>query len=743
MIAAEPSYQERIDALREAKLRHTAEKRQVIGAMDHDDWALILPPPETRKVVQATSGSGMLITDVLIAGFEPKSNHPSGGFFGPKACGANFRALLEAHPPYVDPHSSLLGGYCVNFGSYRKVGWNPDITCPQLVLEQRKYRLLTGIGATQHFCQDLEIGLDLGLGGLLTKIERCRADKGPEHQDFYDGLTQVVLGLQAWIRTNVAEARRLAEAETEPWLRQNLLTMAEMNERLVTEPPRTFREACQWIGWYDMAARMYNGSGSLGRLDVLLHPYYERETAAGLLTDEEAIFHIACLLVMDTAYVQLGGPDEQGRDVTGPVSFLVLEAAHRLRVPANIAVCVGEHVEPRLLRRGVEVMLEDRTGMPKFLGIENLIEGFVRNGYPVELAPQRAYSGCHWCALPGREYTLNDCVKINLGAVFEVAWEELFAGETAAPSVAELWRLFEAHLRRAVEVLAEGLDFHLAHMHEVFPELVLDLLCHNTIEQGLDASHGGVEYYNLCVDGAALATVADSFAAVEQRVEREGRLTWNEIRRHIASNWEGSEGEQARLIMRSIPRYGSGGSRADEYAARIAQLFTAVVKEKPTPGGRNMIPGLFSWASTLAMGRELGATPNGRRAGEPISHGANPDPGFREDGAPTALAVAVASVQPGWGNSAPMQIELAPPVLAGPAYLDSVIALIAGHMALGGTQINMNILDAARVLEAHAEPGKHPDLIVRVTGFSAYFASLSPEFRQLVVDRMIAQEATG
>ena len=66
------------------------------------------------------------------------------------------------------------------------------------------------------------------------------------------------------------------------------------------------------------------------------------------------------------------------------------------------------------------------------------------------------------------------------------------------------------HLRRAVEVIAEGLDFHMEHMHEVFPELVLDLLCYGPIEKGLDASHGGVEFYNLCVDGAALATVADS-----------------------------------------------------------------------------------------------------------------------------------------------------------------------------------------------------------------------------------------
>lgn len=735
----EITYEQRIDALHHTKLAHTQEKQEVVGSMNHDDWALILPPLETRKIVQTISGSGMPITDVLIAGFEPKSNHPGGGFFGPKICGENFRALLEAHPAYVDPMSSLLGGYYVNFGSYRKVGWNPDLDYPHLRPEQARYKLGTGIGATQHFCQDLTLGLTLGWGKLLDKIRRYRTQNGPEHGDFYDGLENVVLGMQAWVRTNVDEARRMATAETHPQLRANLLEVADMNEWLITEPPRTFREACQWIGWYDMAARMYNGSGSLGRLDVVLQPYYDRDKAAGILDDQEAMFHLACLLLMDTAYIQLGGPDEQGHDVTTPLSYLVLEAAHRLRIPANVGVCVGKEIDPQLTRRGVEIMVEDRTGIPKFLGIDNVVEGFARNGYPLELARQRAYSGCHWFALPGREYTLNDCVKINLGAVFEVAWEEMFADGSVQPSVAGLWQRFERHLARAVEVLAEGLDFHLEHMHEVFPELVLDLLCHGPIEKGLDASHGGVEFYNLCVDGAALATVADSFAALEQRVEQEGRLTWPEVKGYIDSDWAGPDGERARLMMKSIPRYGSGGSRADEYAVQVTRLFTDLVKARPTPGGRNLIPGLFSWANTIPMGKVLKATPNGRHAGAPISHGANPDPGFRKDGAPSAMAVAIASVQPGWGNSAPMQIELDPGLARGEKAVDNITDLVQTHMELGGTQINMNVMDAAQVLEAHQDPSKYPDLVVRVTGFSAYFASLSPEFRQLVVDRIIAE----
>jgi pyruvate-formate lyase len=268
----------------------------------------------------------------------------------------------------------------------------------------------------------------------------------------------------------------------------------------------------------------------------------------------------------------------------------------------------------------------------------------------------------------------------------------------------------------------------------------MDLLCHGPIERGKDASHGGVEFINLCVDGSGLATVADSLAALEQRVEREGRYSWEQMMHFLDTDWEGPEGERARLMMRKISRYGSGGSRADDWALRIARLFTEAVKEKSTPRGYNMIPGLFSWAANLLMGKDVGATPNGRHAQSPISHGPNPDPGFRKDAAPTALALAVASVQPGYGNTAPMQIELDPGASRTGEDVDNVAALIRTHFDLGGTQININILDKKKLLEAHEDPSRHPDLVVRVTGFSAYFASLSPEMRQMVVDRILAQD---
>ncbi len=504
------TYQQRIDQLRETKLRQTREKQTVLGSMDHDDWALVLPPPEFREIVEAISGSGEAIKDCIFKGWQPKTNHPSGGFFGPRAVGDNYRDFLENHPVYIDPVSSLAGAYMFNFNSYRNPGWNPDYDYGHLKPHQEKYALKHGIGGSQHFCPDIKMGLDLGWGKLLEKVIRYRNFHNADGQDFYQGIEAVILGIQNWIQRHAEAAYEMAVLEPVLFLKQNLSELAEINAQLVTGPPRTFRQVCQWILWYLMAARMYNGSGALGRLDVLLTPYYDKDVAAGILTDEEAIFHIACLLLRDTAYIQLGGLDAVGCDVTNHLSYLVLEAGHRLRVPANIGISVGKEIDPGLLQRGVEIILEDKQGYPKFLGKDQVISGMARRGIAPEIARERAYSGCHWSAIPGREYSLMDIVKINFGVVFDLALREMLADDTIQNSMENLWDGFLQHLQRALELVAQGLDFHMAHMHNVFPELVLDICSHGPIEKGLDASQGGVEFYWFGVDGTALATVANS-----------------------------------------------------------------------------------------------------------------------------------------------------------------------------------------------------------------------------------------
>ena len=735
----EMTYGERLARLHATKLGQARRKREMRGPKDGDEQGMVLLPPEAGELVEAMSGSGVLVKDIILKGFEPVSNHPSGGFFGPKAVGENFRRLLDVHPTYINPVNSMAGVYMVNFNSFRTPGWNPDFDFSHLHADQQRYHLDHGIGGVQHFCPDLTIGLDLGWGGLRDKVRRCRSVH-PDAAEFYDGLEAVIVGVQRWIARHAAAARAMAEAEASPQLRENLEAIAAICERQVVEAPATFREACQWLVFFQALAKMFNGSGEWGQLDELLRPYYERDVAAGVLDDDEAIFHLACLLLSETAYVQLGGPNADGSDRTSRVSYLILEAVHRIQAPANIAVRVGDGLDRGLFRRGLEILFEDRMGFPKFVGDRSVTEGYMRNGVSREVARTRIYAGCHWLAIPGREYCMADMIKVDLAMVLDVALKEMMA-EAAEPSVAELWRRFQAHQQCAVETIAKSIDFHLEHMHKVFPELVLDLFCHGPVEKGLDVTNGGVEFYTLCVDAASLATVADSFAACEQRIEREGRLTWAELVQHLENDWSGVAGERARLMMHHIPRYGSGESLADEWAMRLSRAFTDLVAAKPTPDGFTMVPGIFSWAKVITFGKRLGATPNGRRAGEPVSHGPNPEPGFNagQPGTPTQLALAVAQVQPGYGNTAPLQLDL-DPGLATPEGLDKVEALLRTHFDLGGTLVNVNVVARDTLLAAQQDPEAYPDLIVRVTGFSAYFASLSPELRQYVVDRIVEGE---
>jgi len=745
------NWDSRLEAIKVRKSEQVQWKLKMYGrTMDTDDKG-IEPPPEGYH-------------------FNAKSNHPSGGIFGAKACGSNFRAFLENHPVCIDPMNSLAGGWVDRFDRARQPSWHPDIPYTDLLEDLKQYDIVSGIGATQHFTPDIRIGFRLGWQGILDNIRKSRAKLDESHADFLDGLADIVLGIQNIISRHADMALSMAETETRPEIRENLLEMARINRKLVTDPPMSFREACQYTAWQIVTFDMYNGAGAaLGSIDVFLKHYYDNDKHAGLLDDEEAVFHLCCLFLKDNTYYQIGGSDKYGNDRTNELSFLLLEAMHRLKIPVSLCVRVHDQMNPKLLERAVQILFEDRMGQPNFLGDKSANDGFMRMGYPLELAVDREKSGCHWNAIPGREYTLNDCVKINFAKVFEVALQEMLGKDqnitssdqrnseismdvtfiskeisinelnissSSSKNIDTLWQIFSRHLECAVLITAKGLDFQMAHMHEVFPELAMDLLCYGPVERGLDATNGGVEFVNLCVDGAGLAVVADSFAALEQRVEKDKMLSWEEVSHLLTTDYQ--DAEVQRLMLKSVSRYGSGNSQADAYAVRITEHFCDLVREKTTPAGFQMIPGLFSWANTIPMGKAVGATPNGRHAGQPISHGANPEPGFRESGAMTAMAVAVASVQCGYGNSVPIQLEVDPLEGASETGRKTVEDFLRTYCNdLGGSLVNLNILDRETLLDAHRDPDKYPNLIVKVTGFSAYFATLSDSFRQLVVDRLL------
>ena len=738
------TYKERIDRMHDTKIEFTQRK---MAAKGHHFDTIDENGNVTPYLRYTDSGSLGEYFDVDDHGFipwdepiyfTPHYNHPDGIAVGMRALGENFRNWLNVHPVYMHPQSALAGAWIG--GLPFRWGWPPEGRPTHLQELHEKYNIrYNGIGGMNHLGPDMTIGLELGWGGLLKKIRFYRELNNPEDTSFYDGEEDLVLGVQEFIRRHVAEARRLAENETDPETKQNYVELADMNEWLVENPPRTLREACQFLAWFQSVDRMLAAGGALGELDQLLKPYYEREKAAGTMDFEQAKWIVASLFFNDTHYSQVGGTNSDGSDQTSEMSFVIIEAMHALKIPTNIAVRVHDNLNPDLLKLAVTKLFEDGTGADYSMakGIE---DGYIKNGYPRELARLRAKVGCNWTALPGVEYCLQDVTRMCLVKPFVFALNEVFELPEEQRTMDELWSRYTNHLGIAVDTIKRGFDWHAQHQAQYAPEIVLNLFCHGPVERGVDCSAGGVDIVNFTVDGVGLATVADSLAAIEQRVVNEKRLSWDELKHVLDTNYENAE--DIRLMLKNIDRYGSGGSLGDKWAKKVSELYTGLVKGSPLPETHfNIIPGLFSHGIVGPLGKMLPATPNGRFAGTEISHNAEPDPGFCRDGraAPTAKAAAVAMTQPGYGNSAPLQIELDTNLAKNAGGVDAVIAMIKAHNEMRGTLININVLSREKLLDAHKDPSKHPDLVVRVTGYSAFFCTLSPEYRQQVVDRFLGE----
>lgn len=713
-----PLYADRIKGLHDDKMAINDKKNRLGLSHNSDDWGFVW------------------FEDFH---FEPPKFREDGLVFGCKNIGITLNKFFTECPKYVNKHSALGGAWVAPLSWYVNFGMDPEDNVPQELRDcWAKYHTSPGFMGMNHCGPDMHIGLELGWQGLLDKVRYYRDFNNPADTDFYDGEELTVLGIQEFVRGTAAEARRMAEEETDPVVKQNLIEIAEMNEYLVTGVPRTLREACQFVAHFQSADRTYFVGGALDQLDELLRPYYERDLAAGIITDEEVVWYLASLFFNDTHYSQIAGLIPDGsRDMTSRLSFLVLDALHYLHIPINVALRVSDKVNPTLLRRSLEYCAEDGSGVDYSMNI-GIEEGYTRNGYPLHLARKRAKVGCNWCALPGIEYPLQDVTRANMGMAFYWAMEDVKAGEK---SLDYLWERFCYHTQVIVDSIKAGYDKHYEVVGKNRPEIVLNLFMHGPIERGLNASQG-VDVVNFNIDGIALATVADSFAAIEQRVVNEKRITWEEMFEVLDANYEGHE--DIRLMFANIKRFGTPDSLAETWAKKIRDHYVWCCKCKGTPKyNLPIIPGLFSHGDIFTHGSWLPATPNGRRAGEPISHSNEPDPGFArglDTFSPTLKANAVAIAQPGHGNSAPLHLDVDLDMLESAGGVDALVALIHAHNHMGGTLINLNILSEKVLLEAHEDPSTHPDLVVRVTGYSAFFNTLTKDYRQQVVDRFLSRK---
>ncbi len=708
-----------IEGLHRLKLQHNDEKlRRMGGSWDSDDHGWI-PLDLTEPV-------------------EPVRDEKSGLVTGMDAVTRTFVKYLDAHPVFMHEDSAFAGCWIGNVTGMSDP-WRDEERFFENEAQLPLYNITTrGLYAMNHCAPDLNIGLELGWGGLLRKIERYEGMHSEDYRDFYEGEKRLVLAIQRFVKRHADRAFELAaQAETEE-KRQHFTRIAEDCAYLVDGAPKTLRQAIQWIVFWQDVDRMYFNGGAGQELDTLLQPYYERDVQNGLITDDdEVVWYFASLFFNDPHYSMIGGQDPlTGKDVTSRISFLILEGQHRLNIPNNLALRVHENVNEELFTRAVRYLFEDGTGVCYSCGT-GLDNGYARNGRPIYIARMRSKVGCNWTALPGIEYCLQDVTRVCLAKPLLLALDDMLASPEEN-SMANLLHHYEERLAKAVQLIKDGIDWHVKYKWLNKPEVVLNLVCHGPIERGMDMSHGGVDIVNFACDATALATTANSLAAIEQRVVKEGRLTWEKLATVLKNNYEGAE--DIRLMLKSVPQYGAGGTIADRYAKYLADLYTHMMRDTPTHDGFIVLPGIFSHGDVYIHGKNLGATPNGRKAGEAISHSADPDPGFLPGGgtAPTAKANAVAGVQSGWGNSTPLQVDIDAHLAKEMGGVENIKAYIRTHDRMGGTLVNINVVSKEKILEAHKNPDLYPDLVVRVTGYSAFFKSLSPEYRQQVVDRWLA-----
>ena len=733
------TYADRLRAMRETKIRHTLEKRKQNGCTDMDDFGTVP------------------ISDGYCV--EPWYNSTNGSFYGYDGMCENFVRVIGAHEPYIDPNEMLCGRWRDMLVNYRgDLHYMPDwlknnlknlefikngatnqwskrwdeqrFPYDHLKPLQAKYNITTGIDSDAHFACDYKIGFELGFGGLLEKIRRYR-EINPDKKDFYDAEERTVLAITDFIERHCKKLEKMIADEDDAQVKANLEGMLEACENVKLGAPKTLREVCQWTAFFNCASRIYTRDGAGFQLDVLLYPFYENDVREGRIDDETAKFLIANLLLIDPHYYQISGVDENDMDMTNHLSYLILEAADSLNIACNLTVRVHENCDRKFLEKAVYYLLKNKNGWPRFCNDKALAEGYMKNGIDKKTARERIAVGCNWMCVPGKEFPMNDTVKINIAKVFDEALKDM--RNESERSTERLYQLYLEHLSKAIETTAQGVNHHIDHAWEVTPELVMNLLMHNTLERGEDISRCA-QIYTVGVDGAGLAVVADSFAALATRVENEKKLTWDEMYQALDNDFSD---ERVRLMMQNSPRYCYGNTLADKWASELTKSWVSMIKAQKMPEGRQLVPGWFSWARTIEYGSKVGATPNGRRSGEPISHGANPNPKFRKDGAPSAQSNGIASVQCGYGNTAPLQIEFDPMISIEEGGVNAVLNLIEGHFKQGGTLVNINVLDTEKLLAANENPDLYPDLVVRVTGFTAYFASLTPGFRQLVVDRFL------
>ena len=659
-----------------------------------------------------------------------------------------------------------------------------DATCLNL-FESLVFFIASKAGCISHCVPSYRPMLELGLNGLIAKAAereaaaRARGGAASRRQaEFYRAVQIALEGVTAYAEHLAAEAQRRADATPDPVMRQEFLDLAAVCRRVPAQPATTFREAINaiWLCQVGIHAENINMAMSPGRLDQVLAPYYERDLAAGRLDLGRAMELIGCLwlkiadnvtMVPEASEqmfggagtvpaITLGGVDQNGRDAVNDLTYLMLRVTELLRIrDPNVNARYDYEVNSRAYcRRVAEVVLSTRA-VPALFNDQTNIRALVGQGEAIEHARDYAVVGCVELASSGRDYPASSSIMLNLAAPMEMA---LFQGKrpitgddqvgpvTPDPagltSYEQFFQVFTTQLDWLIGQAIE-LNEHMGAVHqEMMPSPLLSALFEGPLDKGRDLVRGGSVYNSSGATHIGFADVVDSLCAIEQTVFIDRKYTLAQVVAAVRSDFAGPGGESMRLFLKNrAPKYGTEHPVARANARRLIRHLFDVYQAHTNYRGGPYRPAYWTMTNHAGLGGITGALPSGRRTGELFASGITP-----VSGAAPELTACLNAVAELGGEEVPgcwaLNIKYRPEDDAA-AMSERFAQVIEAYFRAGGQQVQFNIMDYAMLIDAKKHPENYPELMVRVSGYSAYFKDLNSLMQDELITRAMYDLSDG
>jgi len=563
-----------------------------------------------------------------------------------------------------------------------------------------------------------------------------------------------------------AEAALRLARQSEPGRRAELEAIGETCRRVPALPPRSFREAVQMV-WFVQVGRVLSENAvalNLGRLDQSLAPYYQADLERGAITAEAAQELLDCLWIKLSEWVwavssntarffagysafqnlTVGGKRPDGSDATNPVSHMCLQAARHARThQPNLSVRIHADCPEAFL---LEVCRLAREGMG-FPAIHNDRTGtamLMAAGVPLAAARDWSNGGCvvpHSRKLG--EWTA--AANINLGSALEFALNDgrtrlggarlgLATGDPAGFSFAQVKDAFFTQLAYLVKQASIATLIAQQVHSEMAPRPFLSLMVEGCMESGRDLSRGGAGInVGAVLTGIGLADAANALEAVRVLVFERRSATMETLCRALERDWDGFEALQ--LEAAGCPKYGNDLASVDALAVEISAAYHEAVRSRRDWFGNPFNSAFMGISNYIPAGSVVGATPDGRRAGSPLTEGCAAHAGT-DLTSPTALMRSAARIDhEAHSGGTLLNLKLSPDALRTERDLGNLASLIRAYFELGAFHVQFNVISPETLRAAQQRPAEHQDLLVRVAGYSARFVTLSREVQDAIIAR--------